>query len=82
MGSDGDKLGTTEANLVKGLIEKANGRPAGEGDACYYDGRVYVVCNNGAVRTIRDRSHFWAWNWGTLNASDLESAVKRNLGIG
>ena len=82
MGSDGDKLGTTEANLVKGLIEKANGRPAGEGDACYYDGRVYVVCNNGAVRTIQDRSHFWAWNWGTFNAGDLESAVKRNLGIG
>lgn len=67
---------TSELKEIFDFMKKQYGRDTlQEGDTVLYDGELYVITTNGTLWTIKDRSHFWAWNWGTLNASDL----KRNL---
>lgn len=71
------RLSESEGNKVKGLIAKANGRDAVEGDLVYYKNKLYVVASNGTMCLVQARS-------APKNKDDYDNllkAVKDKLGI-
>lgn len=67
----GDKVASGEQQAVKEHLKAALGRSPKEGDACLYNGQLVVVCTNGTLRFAKDRSKFWAWNWGKGSVNDI-----------